>query len=279
MSASHRHNEPAAELLAAPRFAAYKHRKQRRKDADATPSSICNARHPRPALNDSVNREPYIQQLFSEALERVPAERGRFLDDACKDDLELRQRLECLLRAHEGAGDSLQSTNQLSPPGVRPAAGAGLERFERRSCISEAAFMPSKAEAKPAFAAIMSCSGKSPAGAWGWSTGPGRLASIDWWPEVILAGQLASEAEVKRFRTEAEAAASLNHPYIVGIYEVGLQDGQNYFSMQYIEGQAWRTSRPRAPGEEAQAKRRHSWWPKSLARCSTLTNEASCTGI
>src|SRR6266498_2798852 len=54
--------------------------------------------------------------------------------------------------------------------------------------------------------------------------------------KMILAGQLASAGQVQRFRHEAEATANLQHPNIVAIHEVGEHEGQQYFSMDYVEG-------------------------------------------
>jgi outer membrane protein assembly factor BamB/tRNA A-37 threonylcarbamoyl transferase component Bud32 len=56
--------------------------------------------------------------------------------------------------------------------------------------------------------------------------------------KMILAGQLASEADVQRFQSEARTAANLQHPNIVAIHEVGRHDGQDFFSMDFVEGRS-----------------------------------------
>lgn len=76
--------------------------------------------------------------------------------------------------------------------------------------------------------------------------------------KMILAGQLASEAEVRRFHVEAEAAANLQHPNIVAIHEIGEHECQHFFSMDLIEGKSLAArlgEGPLAVGEAARLAR------------------------
>lgn len=54
--------------------------------------------------------------------------------------------------------------------------------------------------------------------------------------KMIRAGWLAHSAELARFRAEARAVASLQHPNIVAIHEVGEHEGHPFFSMEFVAG-------------------------------------------
>ncbi|MEO8427664.1 MAG: WD40 repeat domain-containing serine/threonine protein kinase, partial [Verrucomicrobiota bacterium] len=81
--------------------------------------------------------------------------------------------------------------------------------------------------------------------------------------KMIRGHVLASEADIRRFQTEAEAAASLQHPNIVAIHEVGEHEGQHYFSMDYLAGQSL-----------AQLVREHPWPADRSAVCVKTIAEA-----
>jgi len=72
--------------------------------------------------------------------------------------------------------------------------------------------------------------------------------------KLILAGPFASKQIIQRFRGEVTAAALLQHPNIVAIHDVGIHDGEHYFSMDYVEGQNLSQlvgTRPLAPAKAA----------------------------
>jgi peroxiredoxin/tRNA A-37 threonylcarbamoyl transferase component Bud32 len=61
---------------------------------------------------------------------------------------------------------------------------------------------------------------------------PARIVAL----KMILAGNLASAEQIRRFHVETEEAGRLDHPNIVPIYQVGEHEGQHYFTMKFIEG-------------------------------------------
>ncbi len=62
--------------------------------------------------------------------------------------------------------------------------------------------------------------------------------------KVVSGGWLADPDMVQRFHAEATAAARLDHPNIVPIYDVGEHDGQHFYSMKLIEGKPLSTATP-----------------------------------
>ncbi len=74
--------------------------------------------------------------------------------------------------------------------------------------------------------------------------------------KMIRRGAFATDKDVARFRAEAESAANLDHPHIVPIHEVGEHEGQQYYTMKFVEG----TSLAKHPAGDP---------PRKSSRCST----------
>lgn len=64
--------------------------------------------------------------------------------------------------------------------------------------------------------------------------GLNRLVAL----KMVLGGEHADSAQLARFHAEAEAAARLQHPSIIQIYEVGEHDGLPYFSLEFVDGKS-----------------------------------------
>ena len=92
-----------------------------------------------------------------------------------------------------------------------------------------------------------------------------RLVAV----KVLIGAEFANDTALKRFRHEAEAAASLNHPNIVSIYEVGEHDGQPYFSMELIEGRSLAELAREKPVHARQAAQ----WLKTIAEAVHFAHE------
>lgn len=160
-----------------------------------------------------------VKKVLAGALERAPAERHAYLDQACTD-MSFRQEVESLIAAHEQGENTLmgqpvlgrgplESGTKLGPYKVLAPLGAGGmgvvyrardDRLERDVAI-----------------------------------------------KVLSPGLLIDDAARRRFRTEALALAKLNHPNIAAVYDVGEQEAVDYLVMEYVPGNSLAETLKSAP--------------------------------
>jgi serine/threonine protein kinase len=160
-----------------------------------------------------------MKKVLAGALERTPAERPSYLDQACAD-ASLRREVESLIAANE-QGD----TSFLEQPAIERGAlksGSKLGPYEILSSIG-AGGMGEVYRAN--------------------DTRLDRIVAIK-----ILADHQAGKPEMReRFDREARAISSLNHSHICTLYDVGHQDGVDYLVMEYIEGETLATRLAKGP--------------------------------
>ncbi|HYJ88994.1 MAG TPA: serine/threonine-protein kinase, partial [Pyrinomonadaceae bacterium] len=166
------------------------------------------------------NRE--IDRVFQAALSRDSAERADFLDQACINDTDLRRDVEALLAADEGAGGFIESPAiEIAPELVTDDLGA---------TVTGKTIGPYRLESRLGAGGM----GKVYLGH---DQRLGRKVALK-----LLDPALTGDNEQRtRFLREARLAASLDHPSICTIHEVGEAAGRLFIAMQYVEGETLRS--------------------------------------
>src|SRR5450432_608448 len=168
-------------------------------------------------MSQSNEREEHI---FARALAIPVSERPRFLEVECGADLELRARVESLLRAHESAGDFMElapvpemGQSPKSRPGVvAETPGTRIGRYKLQQKIGEGGcgivWMAEQEEPVRRQVAL----------------------------KIIKLGMDTREV-IARFEAERQALAMLDHPNIAKILDAGSTDaGRPYFVMELVKG-------------------------------------------
>jgi eukaryotic-like serine/threonine-protein kinase len=156
-----------------------------------------------------------VQNLFLEASDLPPEERARFLETACGNDLELRREVESLL-AHDRSGE-----HRID----------GVLQQTARSLVESLSLKPGMRIGDYQVIQLIGSGGMGEV----YLARDVRLAR-----DVaikVLASFVTSDPErLRRFEREARAAAALNHPNILAVYQMGVYEGIPYLVSELLEG-------------------------------------------
>lgn len=157
-----------------------------------------------------------VKQILEAALDTPPPDRPAYLDRACAGDPELRAEVESLLKAHERAGDFLDSPAAelaLNDPATEPVrVGRHIGSYLVEEAIGRGG-MGLVYKAK--------------------DTRLGRSVALKFMPRRLA----ASPDAVRRFSREARAASALNHPNVCTIHGVDEVGGEPFIIMEFLQGQ------------------------------------------
>ena len=157
-----------------------------------------------------------VKHVFQAALERSPLSRSTFLNETCGQDAALRAEVESLLAAHEAAGASFER------PAVDALVDRPLQRGDRLGSyeIVELLGAGGMGEVHRAF-----------------DTKLGRDVALKVLPTLLT----PSGERLARFQREARILASLTHPHLLTVHDVGEVEGRPYLVTEFIDGGTLKT--------------------------------------
>ncbi|HET8644765.1 MAG TPA: protein kinase, partial [Vicinamibacteria bacterium] len=160
------------------------------------------------------SRWPLVKELFQAALDRPPAERAAFLDQACPD-ADLRAEVQSLLASHDQAGAFMEAP--VTAPGAR----------------AEATLAPGTRLGPYAITAAVGSGGMGEVYR-ARDERLGREVAV----KVLPRDLAADPGRRRRFEQEARAASALNHPNIVAVYDARCDDEVPFMVTELLHGQA-----------------------------------------
>ncbi len=185
-------------------------------------------------------KEPQIQRIFNAAMDvSCPKERSALVDQLCEQNLALAEEVHELIDAVGRAEGFLENVDPhdslpMDPPTIYDASDNVTQRPQASRLLGRVGDdVPYRKFGNYELIEVIAHGGMGVVYK-AKQIGLNRTVAL----KMILTGAFADDEEIKRFYQEAEAAAKLDHPGIVPVYDVGCCDGQHYYSMAFIEGKS-----------------------------------------
>ncbi|HKR83905.1 MAG TPA: protein kinase, partial [Terriglobales bacterium] len=153
-----------------------------------------------------------VESIFQKAVEADDSRRAAVLEESCAGDENLRREVESLLAQHKNAGDFIERPAfEADPSPAKFGLTTKIGDYEVQSLIG--------------------------------SGGMGEVYRAhdlkldrDVAVKVLRALPLPDRDRLRRFEQEARAAAALNHPNIVAVFQMGTYEGTPYLVSELLEG-------------------------------------------